>query len=214
MVRIFDENEMEDFGNLGSDTIFGDLHKSIGSEIFYQENPISLRADSLKSLISGLKPSFLTREWHGDIRHIFWEKSSSPMAFVSKNDSTILLGSGIQKKHVFHSLCDTIPDIRLPFSAKNLDAWIVDRLSAEEIPHFLTLLLALDFPVVYAPESIITTLKKYSESDLRFSEQEYQELCYKKAHKIGEFLVKIDENFCLQISDENISFSYEIYNFS
>ena len=119
------------------------------------------RADSLRSLIDVMKPTFLPKEEHeGTLRIVaFSAPSVDPLFLLHRDEATILIGTGFSTQETAGRVYVTFPDQRLAFSERaHIRAWILVDASIDVTP-FLAILPTLDFPPIYATRAVIAKFR-------------------------------------------------------
>lgn len=116
----------------------------------------------LTRLTEGMKSSFLPREEDTTIVRIVVLSDPSvvdPLMLITRDDTTILLGSWFGTMSHAGSEYLTFPDMRLVISEKTrLNAWILND-SNIDVRAFETILPAIWFPPIYATREIIAKFR-------------------------------------------------------
>lgn len=116
----------------------------------------------LSRLIDGMKPSFLPREEDaGVLRMVILSApdATDPLILITRDDTTVILGSGFSTMNRAGTEYATFPDMRLIASEKaRLGAWILQDASIDVRP-FQTIFPAVGFPPIYATRDIIAKFR-------------------------------------------------------
>lgn len=167
----------------------------------------------LSRLIDGMKPSFLPKEEDTNIvRLVILSQSghTDPLMLITRNDTTILLGTGFQ--NISRAGWDymTFPDMRLPVSeANHLSAWILlDSWIQPEL--FQTILPALGFPPLYTTREIIANLRDNIKDADFLSKCRFFELFTPDSpiRRIGDFEFQMNSGFILRAPWTEILFPH------
>lgn len=130
------------------------------------ERPVALPEASnipaLTRLIDGMKPSFLPREEDTSVMRMVPLSPADwvdPLLLVTRDDTTILVGSGFGTMTRTGQVYTTFPDMRLVASEKTrLSAWILFDASID-VRLFQTILPSVGFPPIYATRDIIAKFR-------------------------------------------------------
>lgn len=116
----------------------------------------------LVRLIDGMKPSFLPREEDTTTMRLIAISShevTDPLLLLTRDDTTILVGSGFSSMNRSGQDYMTFPDMRLIASEKSrLSAWILLDPTID-VRLFQTILPAIGFPPIYATRDIIAKFR-------------------------------------------------------
>lgn len=113
-----------------------------------------------------MKTSFLPREENGEnIRHILlFSHQEFPLFLLRKADETVLIGSGFSDISHAGKTYKTFADMRLPFSeAKRIQGWIITDENID-LEVTIAILELLDFPVIYASNTLISRMRDFLEN--------------------------------------------------
>lgn len=101
-----------------------------------------------------MKTSFLPKEEDTSIMRLVSLSPSNqkdPLMLITRDDETLLFGSGFGDILRAGKTYQTFPDMRLIFSEKeHISAWVLTDETINLLP-FLTILPSLGFPPIYAP---------------------------------------------------------------
>lgn len=157
----------------------------------WQNSQIS---NSLKSLISSMKPTFLPSS--KNLRQVFLSDLtiSNPMFLLAWWYESLLFGlgfSGFVSGGKNYSFCS---DLRILFSQKNfLLAWIITE-KIDNFPLFLAILETLDFPIIYTNKQNYENLKKICEENF-FNKIKIQIFGENFSIKLWNFSIFNEKNF-------------------
>jgi hypothetical protein len=117
---------------------------------------------ALRRLIDGMKSSFLPREEDASVTRMTVlspVETLDPLLLVTRDDTTVLVGSGFGTLNRFGQEYTTFPDMRLVASeSSRLSAWILMDGSIDVRP-FQTILPGIGFPPIYATRDIIAKFR-------------------------------------------------------
>lgn len=117
-------------------------------------SPIIPELDPLTRLVNSMKASFLPKEDDmNTVRMVILSEAThtDPLILTTRDDETILIGSGFSSITRAGKLYSTFPDMRLVFSEKeHLSAWVLTDETIDIHP-ILSILPSLGFPPIYAP---------------------------------------------------------------
>lgn len=117
---------------------------------------------ALRRLIDGMKSSFLPREDDTSVTRMTVLSpvdTLDPLILVTRDDTTVLVGSGFGTMSRFGQEYTTFPDMRLVASEySRLSAWILMDASIDVRP-FQTILPGIGFPPIYATRDIIAKFR-------------------------------------------------------
>lgn len=124
----------------------------------HEENPIF-------PLVNAMKTSFLPREDNVEIirQVLLFSHQEFPLFLLRKAEESVLIGSGFSDILHAGKIYKTFADMRLPFSeAKRIQGWILtdENLDLETT---IAILELLDFPVIYASNSLISRMRDFIE---------------------------------------------------
>jgi len=124
--------------------------------------PEPISTPALSRLIDGMKSSFFPREEDvNTLRMVIISPPdvTDPLILITKDDTTVVLGSGFSTTTRAGIEYTTFPDMRLIASEKTrLSAWILQDASIDVSP-FQTILPAVGFPPIYATRDIIAKFR-------------------------------------------------------
>lgn len=136
--------------------------KKTETKAFFPEKKIikNFSQNPIVALVESMKTSFLPRELDADmIRQVLIRSDEKyPFFLLRYREASVLIGSAFGEVEQAGKKYTIFGDMRLPFSEKNrIQAWIVTD-EFLDIDIFLLALEALDFPMVYAPQSFISRI--------------------------------------------------------
>lgn len=136
--------------------------KKTETKTFFPEKKIikNFSQNPIVALVESMKTSFLPREFDADmIRQVLIRSDEKyPFFLLRYREASVLIGSAFGEVEQAGKKYAIFGDMRLPFSEKGrIQAWIVTDESLD-IDIFLLALEALDFPMVYAPQSLISRI--------------------------------------------------------
>lgn len=125
--------------------------------------PVVSDIDSLTRLVTSMKPSFLPKEEDMNaVRLVTFSDSNQkdPLMLVTRDNETILVGSGFGEIVRAGKAYSTFPDMRLLYSEKeHISAWVLPENDIDITP-IMTILPGLGFPPMYASREMITRLRE------------------------------------------------------
>jgi hypothetical protein len=124
--------------------------------------PDPINIPTLTRLIDGMKSSFLPREEDASVVRLVslsTHGTIDPLILVTRDDTTVLIGSGFGSMARAGQDYATFPDMRLIASEKiRLGAWILLDARIDVRP-FQTILPGIGFPPIYATRDIIAKFR-------------------------------------------------------
>lgn len=128
---------------------------------------------TLTRLIDGMKSSFLPREEDTSVVRLVAlsaPNTTDPLLLITRDDTTVLVGSGFGSSTRAGIEYPTFPDMRLVASEKTrLSAWVLLDPTIDVRP-FQTILPGIGFPPIYATRDIIAKFRN-SITDTEFLSQ-------------------------------------------
>lgn len=161
--------------------------------------PIIPELDPLSRLVTSMKPSFLPKEEDiNAIRVVTFSDSSQrdPLMLITRDNETILVGSGFGEVIRAGKVYPTFPDMRLLFSEKeHISAWVLPENDINITP-LVTILPALGFPPMYASREMIARFRESIQDQAFLEKCRFFELFPSGAsdRRIGAFELLIGSN--------------------
>jgi hypothetical protein len=172
--------------------------------------PIAL--PSLTRLIEGMKSSFLPREEDSSVMRMIALSSPTvqdPLFMVTRDDTTVLIGSGFGSMNRAGADYTTFPDMRLIYSERSrLSAWILLDARIDPRP-FQTILPSIGFPPIYATRDIIAKFRNTITDTEFLSQCRFFELFTDGMieRRIGDIEYRIGKTLIMKSGDIEIWFS-------
>lgn len=135
--------------------------------------PVIPELDPLTRLVTSMKPSFLPKEEDiNAVRVVTFSDANQrdSLMLITRDNETILVGSGFGEIIRAGKAYPTFPDMRLLFSEKeHISAWVLPENDINIAP-LITILPALGFPPIYASREMIARFRE-STQDAGFLEK-------------------------------------------
>jgi hypothetical protein len=144
------------------------------------------------------------------------------MYIVLAPESSILFGTGFSDIHTTAHTYSAFPDIRLAYSEiSRLSGWILD-IPPSDIQRFLLVAEALQYPGIYAPRSVIASIRdSISDTDI-IAKFRFYEIFPENVptQNIGDFILSpilsgykvVYGPTSVHIGKSPITYTYDIYN--
>ncbi len=174
--------------------------------------PDPINIPTLTRLIDGMKSSFLPREEDTSVVRLVSlsvHGTPDPLTLVTRDDTTILIGSGFGSMTRAGQNYHTFPDMRLIASEKTrLGAWILLDAHIDVRP-FQTILPGIWFPPIYATRDIIAKFRNNITDTAFLSQCRFFELFTEgmTERSIGDIEFCAGKSLILKSGETEVAFS-------